>query len=315
MADVLRWGRSAYESDKALALERAATERLGLTWEHREERDHPGDLTGVRALVTNSGVRVNEAVLERFSGTLVLTTTSGWDHIDVAAAEQQGVAVGRCPLARRDPVVEQSLSWMIGLLRRSPALDAAAHRGEWARGRLVELDGRGLAGARVLVVGAGVIGRRMMAVLDLLGAEVLCVEQTGVAVPDGVERVDLDRALPTVDAVTLHCGLTPTSRGLLTARRLALLPPHAVLVNTARGAVLDVEAAVEAVRTGRLRGVGVDVFPEEPYPHLAVGSAVEGVWFAPHAAGYRHDLSQRVAREVGQTLEAWHAGRPLPHGV
>ncbi|MCO4744365.1 MAG: hypothetical protein KC912_06215 [Proteobacteria bacterium] len=314
MADVLRWGRSAYESDEALALERAAGEELGLSWELREDRSSPGSLAGVKALVTNSGVRVTDAVLERFEGSLVLTTTSGWDHIDVDAATRRGVAVLRCPMARRDPVVEQSLAWLVALMRRSPALDAASVRGEWARGRLVELGGRGLAGAKVLVVGGGVIGTRMAEVLDLLGAEVLGLEQDGVPVPPKARRVGLD-ALSEVDAVTLHCGLTPSSTGLFSAERLALLAPHAVVVNTARGAVLDVEAAVGMVRDGQLRGLAVDVFPEEPYTRLAEGAAVEGVLFAPHAAGYRHDLSARVAAEVGAALKAWHAGEPLPHAV
>ncbi|TNE87085.1 MAG: hydroxyacid dehydrogenase [Deltaproteobacteria bacterium] len=310
---VLRWGRSAYESDHALALERQAATALGLDWRLNEDRGDPGDLADVAALVTNSGVRVTEAVLARFAGSLVLTTTSGWDHIDVAAAAARGVAVGRCPMARRDPVVEQALTWLIRLMRREPALDAAALDGRWARGELVGLGGRGVAGSRVLIVGAGVIGRRMGEVLTLLGADVCWSERDGVPVPG--ERVDLDEALPHVDAVTLHCGLTPSSRSLFTAERLARLPAHAVLVNTARGKVLDVQAAVEAVRSGRLRGLGVDVFPQEPWPAMREAAEVEGVLVAPHAAGYRHDLSERVAREVAAGLGAWHRGEPLPHAV
>ena len=315
MPEVLRWGRSAYEGDAAMDLERRAAESLGLSWELREHRADPGDLTGVRALVVNSGVRVTRAVLERFEGSLVLTTTSGREHIDVDAASDLGVTVGRCPMARRDPVVEQSLSWLIALMRRFPALDGAAREGRWARGELLGLGGRGLSGSRVLVVGAGVIGRQMIALLSAMGAEVWCAEQDGVEVPAPACRVDLDTALATVDAVTLHCGLTRTSAGMMSAERLARLAPHAVVVNTARGALLDVEAAVEAVRSGALRGLGVDVFPVEPYPQSAAGASVEGVLFSPHASGYRHDLSRRVAAEVAATLVAWHKGAALPHRV
>lgn len=315
MPEVLRWGRSAYEGDAAMELERGAAESLGLSWELREDRSDPGDLQGVRALVVNSGVRVSAEILSRFEGSLVLTTTSGREHIDVDAAAARGVAVGRCPMARRDPVVEQSLSWLIALMRRFPALDGAAREGRWARGALLDLGGRGLSGSRILVVGAGVIGRQMIALLSAMGAEVWCAEQDGVEVPSPACRVELDAALPSVDAVTLHCGLTPTSANIMSAERIARLAPHAVLVNTARGGVLDVEAAVTAVRTGALRGLGVDVFPVEPYPQLAAGAAVEGVLFSPHASGYRHDLSRRVAAEVAATLVAWHKGAPLPHRV
>jgi phosphoglycerate dehydrogenase-like enzyme len=310
---VLRWGRSAYESDDALALEKAAAEALGWSWRLREERADPGDLGDVAALVTNSGVRVDAGVLDRLPGDLVLTTTSGWDHIDVEAAIARGVQVGRCPMARRDPVVEITLAWLLRLMRREPALDAAASDGRWARGDLVALGGRGLSGSTVLIVGAGIIGRRMGEVLELLGAETWWVEQPGVPVPG--KRVDLDKALPQVDAVTLHCGLTPTSQDLLSAARIARLPPHAVVINTARGRVLDVHAAVAAVAAGRLRGLGVDVFPVEPWPRLEEAAAIEGVILAPHAAGYRHDLSVRVADEVAAGLRAWTAGDPLPHGV
>jgi len=310
--DVLRWGQSAYETDLDLGQEEAGAQALGLTWSQQDERSTP-DLSGVRALVVTSRVRVDAALLQRFSGDLVLTTTSGHDHIDVPAAWARGVRVGRCPLARRDPVVEQSLGALIGLLRRQPALQDAARAGRWARGDLPSLAPVALRGATVLIIGLGVIGRRMAAVLRALDAEVWGIDPAGV--PDGIRAVTLDEGLAGADAVTVHSALTPSSRGLFGAGNLAAMRPGAVLVNTARGAVVDPDAAVAAVRSGHLRGVALDVFPAEPWPGMRDAAEVPGVWLTPHAAGYDRGLGARVASEVNDALAAWVAGKPLPHPV
>ncbi len=303
--NVYRWGRSAYETDADLDRERADAVTLGFAWAH--------GLTPAPAevWVVTSGVRVDAARLAAHRPRLVLTTTSGFDHIDLAAAAALDVTVARCPLARRDAVVEQAVAQVMGLMRCFPALDAAARQGRWARAELPGLAPRLVRGARVLVVGCGVIGARVGEVFTALGAEVWGCDPRGV--PEGLRAVTLDEALPEVDAVTLHCSLSATSEGLLDAARIDRLRPHAVLVNTARGRVLDVSAAVERVRCGRLRGLAVDVFPEEPWPDLAVG--VPGVWFTPHSAGASHDLGARVAAEVQSALSAWQAGAPVPHRV
>jgi phosphoglycerate dehydrogenase-like enzyme len=270
-------------------------------------------LDGIDALVVTSKCRVTDEVLAAFPGSLVLTTTSGWDHIDVVGARDRGIEVGRCPLARRDAVVEQALTDLLALSRRLPAQHARSRQGDWARGALPALAPRSLSDEPVLVVGLGVIGRRMASVLSGLGCTVWGTDPAGV--PEGVVAVDLDEGLSGAGAVTVHCALSPTSRGLLSADRIARMRPDAVLVNTARGDVVDPEAAVRAVREERLAGFACDVFPTEPYPRLAEGAAVEGVWFTPHASGYTQGLGRRVAEGVAQGLAAWKEGRPQPYAV
>jgi phosphoglycerate dehydrogenase-like enzyme len=302
---VLRWGRSAYETDADLALEAAATEALGGSYHLHVGANPP--LSSADVLVVNSGTRVDAAAIGAFAGRLVLTTTSGYDHIDLEAAGSKGVLVARCPLARRDAVVEHALSSIIRLLRNLPRLEAEAVDGRWARGRLPDLAPNPLSGARVAVVGLGVIGGRMATVLDALGAEVIGLDPA-------FNATDFD-AMDGVDAITLHCSLSASSANLLSGERISRLRWGTVVVNTARGDVLDVDAAIAAVRSGQLRGLAVDVFPEEPYPALAVGAAVPGVLFTPHASGYVRDLGARVAREVAATLSAFVAGKTLPHAV
>jgi phosphoglycerate dehydrogenase-like enzyme len=125
---------------------------------------------------------------------------------------------------------------------------------------------------------------------------------------------DLDAVLPGADAVTLHASLTESSRGLIDTARLDRLPAHAVVVNTARGELLDLEAAVTRVRDGRLGGLVADVFPVEPYPRLAE-LAHERVWTTPHSAGFVHDLGARVAEGVRAALSAWVIDGTVPYRV
>lgn len=313
MRTVLRWGRSAYETDADLALEEAAARRLGLRWRTHPESPEPPDLAGVDVLVVTSRVRVDARALAGFGGSLVLTTTSGWDHIDVAAAVAKGVVVARSPKARRDAVVEQAIHGLSSLLRRQPALDEAARDGRWARADLPVLDPMTLRDAEVLVVGLGVIGRRTAEVLSALGARVLGVDPAGV--PQGVEAVSLDDGLRRAVGVTLHCALVPSTRGLMSAERIATLRRDAVLVNTARGRLVDVDAAVDAVGGGRLRGLMLDVFPEEPWPRLQEVARIPGVMVTPHSAGFTRGLGRRVAEEVDRALTAWATRQTIPHQV
>lgn len=311
---VLRWGRSAYETDADFALERATAESVGASWRWCAADQRP-ELGGIDVLVVNSGVKVDADLLDQWTGAgrALITTTSGFDHIDIAAARDRGIVVARCPLARRDAVVETSLAGLYGMFREVPRLQSAARRGHWARGDLPHLGPVLLAERTVAVVGCGVIGRRMCAVLRALGARVLAVDPGGV--PEGLPATSLEDALGQADAVTLHCHLRPDTVDLLSADRLDRLRRDAVVINTARGPILDVGAAVARVAAGRLRGLLVDVFPEEPYGALSAGVAVDGVWFLPHAAGFTKNLGERVATEVGQALTALSAGRPLPARV
>lgn len=313
MPVVLRWGQSAYETDADLAMEQAGAEAMGLTFRRAPDARAVPVLEGVDALVVTSKCRVTAEVFDRFGGRLVLTTTSGYDHIDLAAARARGVEVGRCPLARRDPVVEHALASLLALSRQLPALHARARSGTWVRAELPALAPRALQDRPVLIVGLGVIGRTLARRLAALDVEVWGHDPAGV--PEGVRAVDLDEALPQVGAVSLHCHLSEASLGLFDAGRIARMAPDAVLVNTARGDVCDPVAAVDAVRARRLRGFACDVFPDEPWPGLEAAAAVPGVQLTPHASGYTVGLGRRVAEGVVEGLEAWAAGRAQPYRV
>lgn len=226
---------------------------------------------------------------------LVITTTSGFDNLDVPALRAVGVRCARLPLARRDAVVETALGMILALTRRFGPFQTAASANRWDRKHLHDYDARLL--GTVGVVGMGVIGTKVAAVLTAFGARVI-----------EVRRGD---PLPTkVDAVSFHCALTAENRGFADATWLAQLPPHCVVVNTARGKLLDVAAASAALRDGKLGGLGLDVFPEEP-AELARFVHPKAI-VLPHAAGWHPGLGAAISEGVAVAVAALSAGNPIP---
>jgi phosphoglycerate dehydrogenase-like enzyme len=303
MIGVLRWGQSAYETDADLAHEEAIAHQLGYGWKlHADRRTPPQERAEI--LVVTSQVRVDGAVLDHVQPSIVITTTSGYEHIDLSACVARGIEVARCAMARRDAVVEATLAHLVRLLRRFPDQEAPAARGEWARDTLPSLHPRSLAESTVVVVGLGVIGGEVAQHLRALGAAVRGVD------PAIAGTWSLAEALPGADALTLHVASRPDNRGLVGAKQLDALPPHAVVVNTARGDILDVSAAVSRVRAGKLGGLACDVFPEEPWPYLR--DAASNILFTPHASGYTRGLGRRVGRELQSAMLAYRQGHPVP---
>lgn len=300
-----RWGRSPYETDAQLAAERAALADLVDVVE-------PG--APAEIVVVTSKDPVGAALRPRLGPVrLVLTTTSGFEHLDVDLLRSLGIAAGRCPQARRDAVVESALALLLDGLRAHGPLRAEAAAGRWARGGLHRVGMRRLTGAEIGVVGLGVIGRRMAEVLDALGARVLGHDPLGV--PAGVVEVSLAEMFARAAAVTLHCRLEGGSTGLVGPAELARARPGLVLVNTARGDVLDVEAALSALDAGRLGALGLDVFPVEPWPGMAAVCDRPRLCLLPHAAGYYDGLSDAILSELRAAVRAWCEGRPLPAPV
>jgi len=190
---------------------------------------------------------------------------TGSDAIDIPAATEAGVAVITTPAVNAEAVADMALALMLASIRRLPALDDAVRSGRWRTGSAT----RDLAGATVGVVGLGAVGRAVVRRLRGFGCRVLALE----LYPDEeftaryeVELTDLETMLPQLDALTLHAPLTDTTRGLIGASQLAMLPRHAVVVNTARGELIDQAALAAALTEDRIAAAGLDVFEREPVP-------------------------------------------------
>ncbi len=195
----------------------------------------------------------------------VLRWGTGSDAIDIDAATEAGVAVITTPAVNAEAVADMALGLMLACIRRLPALDQAVRSAAW------RLDGptRDLAGSTVGVVGLGAIGRAVTRRLRAFGCRVLALEpypDEDFCAEHEVELTDLQSMLPRVDVLTLHAPANPSSRGLIGSRELESLPPHAVLINTARGELVDQAALARALQDGQIAAAGLDVFEHEPVP-------------------------------------------------
>ena len=221
---------------------------------------------------------------------VVGTATVGFDHVDLEAAERRGVAVVSVPDYCTEEVADHTLALLYGLLRGVVALDRQVSQGRWDAKGAGPL--RTLPGLRVGIVGLGRIGGAVATRLLALGAEVWAHDVLPVE-RDGVRLVELDELLAECDAVTLHVPLTRETRALMGRAQIASMRPGALLVNTARGAVVDVGAVLEALRRGQLGGAALDVLPQEPPP---LAPLAPNLILTPHAAYYSEASVRRSYR-------------------
>lgn len=229
------------------------------------------------------------------------------------------VQVTNSAVVMGDPIAEQVLAGVLFFVRNLDYAVDQQRRAEWNKapfsGSGTEI--RELAECRALIVGAGGIGSAVARRLSALGCPCVGVRRRpGLGVPEGFERVvaleDIDAELPLADIVVLTTPLTPATRGLLSAGRLALLPPGAIVANVARGALVDEPALVGRLQSGAIRGAVLDVFLEEPLPATHPLWAMRNVLITPHVAA----VSPRMfwERELGLFLDNWiryRDGRPL----
>ena len=222
---------------------------------------------------------------------IVAKYTIGVEDVDLDAATGLGVLVTHCPTeANWGGVAEGAMAMMLALLKRLRERDAQVKGGGWREppiyGTYLGRRGDGYPGITIGIVGLGRAGSRVAELLKPWRVRVIAADpyvESGKFARFGVERTDLDTLLRESDVVTLHCNLTAETRGLLDRRRLALMKPTAVLVNTARGLVVDVEALCDALEARTLAAAALDVLPEEPPPRGArILSLGDRVLLAPH---------------------------------
>ena len=239
---------------------------------------------------------------------LIVTTGRANAAIDLDAARRQGITVCGTESLASAPA---ELTWalVLGLARHLPTEIDNLRSGRWQSTVGVGMDGRSLG-----VVGLGRIGSRVARVGVALGMEVVAwsrhlTDERARTV--GASAVDLDALLSGSDVVTLHLPLTPVTRGLIDADRIALMKPTALLVNTARAGLLDLDAAVRAVSEGRLAGLGLDVFEQEPLAADDPLRSTPGVLTTPHLGFVADDVYALFFRQVVEDIIAFTAGSPV----
>jgi phosphoglycerate dehydrogenase-like enzyme len=239
----------------------------------------------------------------------------GYDNIDVEAARAAGVRVLRTTGSNALPVAETAVALMLALMRNLVAGHQGMQAGEWGKWTLGPRTFT-LSGKTVGLVGLGFIGKQTARLLAPFGCRLLYAKPTPLPAQEaaalGVEHAAVERLLEQSDVVSLHCSLTPQTKGLIDAGALTAMKPGAVLVNTARGGVADEAAVAAALRGGRLAGAAFDVFAIEPIrqdnPLLGAPNAI----LTPHIASQSVDNYAPTVRRMMNNLSALSDGAEPP---
>lgn len=296
------------------------------------ELGRPRDGAELAALVREAGAeaviveldQVGAEVLDVPGVRVVGCCRAGLVNVDLAGARERGVTVLRAPGRNAQAVAEWVVAAVLGLLRNTGPAGRFLRAGEWradagpeARPYL-RFRGHELSGRTVALVGLGAVPRRLAPILHAFGARLLgvdpVVDASGYAVP--VEPVAAEDAARRADVLSVHLPVTDATRGLVGRRLLDLLRPHAIVVNSARAAVFDTAYALDLLEAGRLGGVALDVYPDEP-PSEDLRARLDhpGVFATPHIGGATYEVERHHARIMNAAFTAWLAGSPRPETI
>ena len=260
------------------------------------------------AIIGTPPVRITAAVLAAARRLKVVANCAvGTDNVDLDACRARGIVVTNTPGVLTDATADLAFALILALARRLREAEAVARSGSWDGWKPTELLGVSLAGKTLGVYGMGRIGAAVARRAEAFGMKVL-------GMVDGDPEEAFFRLLETSDFVTIHVPLTPATRGRFGRAELSRMRPGAFLVNTARGPVVDGDALLEALESGRLRGAGLDVYPEEPRidPRLL---GRDDVVLLPHVGSATEETRLAMARTACAEAARVLAGAPPVHRV
>jgi D-3-phosphoglycerate dehydrogenase len=227
----------------------------------------------------------------------------GTSHVDLAAAMALGIPVFNAPYANTRSVAEMVIAETILLLRRIPEKEHAARRGVWRKDAAGSNEARG---KTLGIVGYGNIGTQVSVLAEAIGMKVVFADVVTKLPLGNARQVSLKQLLSVADAVSLHVPDSRQNRRMIGAAQLAWMRPDAVLINAARGSLVDLDALDSALAEGRLRGAAIDVFPEEPASESQPFSSCllqhDNVMLTPHIGGSTIEAQQNIGREVAEKL-------------
>jgi len=239
----------------------------------------------------------------------------GVNTIDLDAARRRGIAVCNMPGTNTQAVAEMTLLLMLAALRRLAHLDALTRAGSgWTIEPELSDDFGELSGRTVGLVGFGAVARRLVPILQVLGTKVVYTSRRP-ASDAPIPFLPLVELLATADVVSLHLPLTPETNGIVDAAAFASMRRGAVLINTARGPLVDEAALVDALTRGPLRGAGLDVFPREPAGADDQLLKLPNVIVTPHVAWLTAETMERSLTIIAENCQRLRAGQPLLHRV
>jgi D-3-phosphoglycerate dehydrogenase len=270
------------------------------------------DLAGMDVLCATSRLQVTAEVIAASELQVIGKLGTGIDNVDLEAAAAAGIPVTYTPGLNAMAVAEHALGLALAVLRQTPVLEQILADGHW---RDATPLGTELVGKTVGIIGFGNIGQRFAGLLAGFHTDLLVYdpyirpEDTQVL---GARQVDLDTLLQRSDLVSVHAALTPETRGMLDATAFAQMAPEAVIVNTARGPIIDEAALIDAIDAGTIAGAGLDVFASEPLDPDSRLHALERVITTPHSAARTTEAAAATIRQLAANVNALLDGQPVP---
>jgi glycerate dehydrogenase len=281
------------------------------THEQTDQEQVAARIAGCEVVLLNKCRVTREMMAANPQLELIALTATGVDNVDVAAARKFGVGVANLRDYCTPSVAQHVFAVLLALTHRLADYDQFTKRGDWGRSgqfSVFPFPIRELRGRILAIVGYGALGRGVARVAEAFGMRVVVANRPGgerVA-----DRLDLAELLPLADVLSLHCPLTPATRGIIGERELALMKPDSIIINTARGALIDAAALAAALREGRLGGAGIDVLEQEPpvdgNPLLEAG--IPNLIVTPHTAWAAREARQRCLDELAANVRAFLRG-------
>jgi glycerate dehydrogenase len=243
---------------------------------------------------------------------LICAAATGVNNIDLAAAQKQGIAVCNVQRYATGSVVQHVFALILSLTTRLEQYQNDVFSGRWSRSSffcLLDYPIRELQGLTLGIVGFGELGQAVANVAKAFGMKVLLAKRD--ENDDRQHRVALHDLLPAVDVLSLHCPLTENTKGLIAEAELALMKPDAIIINTARGGLIDEQALLCALQQGRIGGAGLDVLAQEPPPedHFLLQQKLPNLIITPHTAWASRESRQRLLDEVARNIQAYQQGQ------
>jgi D-3-phosphoglycerate dehydrogenase len=263
------------------------------------------------ALVIRSRSRVTRATLDRPGKLKIIGRAgAGVDNVDVEAATERGVIVMNTPGGNTLSTAEHTISMMLSLARRIPFADRTMHEGKWEKSGIMGVE---MFEKTLGIVGVGKIGREVATRMRAFGMDVLVYDPfltEEAAAQMGVTLADVDTIVEKADVLTVHCPLNNETRGIIGAARLAKMKPTALVVNCARGGIIDEEALFNALKEKKIAGASLDVYSQEPLPADHPFRSLTNVVLTPHLAASTAEAQEKVARDIAlQIFEALGDGQ------
>ena len=268
---------------------------------------------GVNISVHNHTALTRKIIESSTDLKMAVIARGGPTNANIEAATERGVIICNAPGRNAAATAEHTVSLIFSVMRRIPELHAALRKGEW-RGDYYEYDKCGLEldGATIGIIGYGMIGRRVAAILRACGCRILVYDPFVSAdkLLGAVELVSLEELLKQSQVITIHARLTDNNNGMIGRQQIAMMPSNSVIVNCARGPLVDYDAVCDALDDGHLWGAGFDVFPDEGAPASRLRST-PNVVMTPHIAGASKQTAHKAAGIAASEIRRFLTGEPL----